>query len=129
MVERSGPETPQRRFILKALRLSARILAAAYIGFISLFAMDVLGQEGSWTDKALGLFIHLLPSLALLIGLIVAWKRERAGGIVFIGLAVLFTARFNTYRHPVNFLALSAPLFLIGGLFLVRAVLGGRQRP
>jgi len=129
VVERGGLETPQSRFILKALRCSARTLAAAYIGFISLFAMDVLGQEGSWIDKALGLLIHLLPSLALVAGLIVAWKRERAGGIVFIGLAVSFTAWFNTYRHPGNFLALSAPLFLIGGLFLVRAALGGKQRP
>lgn len=72
--------------------------------------------------------MHNLPSLILFIVLIVAWKREIVGGIVFIlaGLAYLALimigglrdANFEWYMLSYSFI-IAGPAFFIGILFLI----------
>jgi len=86
-----------------------RILAICYILFFSVFAFDV-PSEPQWL---LALFMHLIPSMVLLIITMVAWKRERLGGILF-GLAGIFMLLFY---HTVG---IALPAFVIGFLFLIK---------
>jgi hypothetical protein len=97
-----------------------RILAIIYILFISVFALDIFGQGYDFWEVMVGLFMHLIPSLILIVLIVVAWRRPKIGGILFIALAVMFTIAFNTYRELITLLLISGPLLLIGILFLLQ---------
>jgi len=81
-----------------------------FIGFISLFALDVFG-EPRWL---LALMMHLIPSLVLVLMTVVAWKREWVGGVLFmvVGAIGLITTDFES-------MIIALPLLVIGSLFLV----------
>lgn len=87
-----------------------RILAVLFIGFISMFTLDVLG-EPNWLPM---LFIHLIPSYFLIAITIVAWKHNQLGGFLFLaaGLALLIFIHLGTF-------IVWMPAFIIGILFLV----------
>jgi len=60
-----------------------RTLAILFILFLSLFSLDIFdGNYGFW-ETILGLFMHNIPSMVLLIILIISWKYELVGGIIF----------------------------------------------
>ena len=66
-----------------------RIICILAILFISLFAADSFeGDESIW-QKLLEFIIHLVPSFILVALLIIAWRWEFVGGIIFtlVGLA------------------------------------------
>ncbi|MFA6322707.1 MAG: hypothetical protein WCX71_04500 [Candidatus Buchananbacteria bacterium] len=94
-----------------------RILAIAYILFLALFALDVFAPNQSLLKSLMALAIHLAPNYLLIAALVVAWKREDIGGILFllIGLGFYFFFNANIYTA----LILIAPLLIIGGLFLI----------
>jgi hypothetical protein len=98
---------------------SARILAIVFILFISMFALDVFWEGYDFLYLVIALFMHLLPSLVLLLALIFVWKRPGTGGCIFMVLGVLMTLFFNTYREATSFLLISLPVFVIGGLFFL----------
>ena len=93
-----------------------RVLSILFIIFISLFALDVF-EEPQWF---LALIIHLIPSYILIAITIVAWKNEKAGGILFLlaGIALMFLARSGA-------LIVAAPPLVIGILFLGRKYFSG----
>jgi len=100
-----------------------RILGILFICFISLFSLDVFG-EYKFPEILLALFMHLLPSIILLVVLIVAWKWEKIGGWIFVAMGIIFTIFFNTYESFSGFFLISFPILIIGILFL----LNGRKR-
>ncbi|KQC15025.1 MAG: hypothetical protein APR63_04480 [Desulfuromonas sp. SDB] len=104
-----------------------RILAILYICFISLFALDAFSGEESFLEQIAGFIIHLIPSLVLILVLLIAWKKERMGGLLFILLSLAFTLFFNTYRNWVAFLFISVPVLAVGVLFTVSP--GGKVTP
>jgi len=87
---------------------SPRILAILFILFMSVFALDTLG-EPQWY---IGLFMHLIPSFILTFITVIAWKQERIGGILFLiaGCAMI------AYFHSIT---LFLPVFAVGILFLI----------
>jgi len=93
--------------IKKIIYWSPRVLAIAYIAFISIFALDVF-SEPQWY---LALFMHLIPSLILTVLTIIAWKREFIGGILFLVAGLVMTFFFHS-------LSLASPIFVIGALFI-----------
>lgn len=95
-----------------------RILGVLFIVFLGLFAMDVFSMTGSVMEKILGFLIHLTPSFILLTLLVLAWKREKVGGILFTMFAVLFALQFTRNFELSAFLLIIFPVFLIGVLFL-----------
>lgn len=99
-----------------------RVLAILFVVFISLFALDAFGEDGTIGEMMIGFLIHLIPSLILLGLLIVAWKCKTIGGWLFIIAGIIFTAFFETYGDVITFLIISGPLFLIGALFLFSAM-------
>ena len=115
-----------------------RVLAALFIAFISMFALDVFQEGGSPAHIATALLVHLLPSIVLLIALVLAWRWEWIGALVF-GVAGALMLYFTWGRlllpllsghlPPVlhsslaargfNSLILAGPTLLVALLFLV----------
>ncbi|HPG39616.1 MAG TPA: hypothetical protein PLP19_20365 [bacterium] len=112
---------------LKIWHWLPRILCILAILFISMFALDSFAP-GLTIWQQLGAFIiHLIPSLVLLIFLIVAWKWELVGGIVFIvtGLGLspfVFMLNYNRIHSIGMCLAIismiTIPFVIVGILFL-----------
>lgn len=82
-----------------------------------MFALDVFSENRGVWEIAIALVMHLIPTACILIALAVAWRWEIYGGIVFLGLGVVFLLVFGM-DHLFSKLMLSGPLFLIGILFL-----------
>jgi hypothetical protein len=95
-----------------------RIITIIFILFISLFALDVFSLEGSLGEKLTGFLYHLLPSFFLLIILVISYKNALLSGILFIVLGLIFTLRFQTYRHLLTLLLISLIPLIIGVLFI-----------
>ena len=75
-----------------------RVLSIAFILFISMFALDVFDEAHGFWQTAAALCMHLLPSFALVIMLVIAWRWEWVGVVVPLGLAGLFMARLIVFR-------------------------------
>ena len=101
----------------KFLYWSPRVLGVLSVLFISLFALDVFQTGTPFLQMLIGFSIHLMPSFLLLIFLIIAWKWEMVGGIVFI-LVSLVPFIFLSNLFWVNAM-LSAPFVLTGILFIL----------
>jgi hypothetical protein len=95
-----------------------RILTLLFAVFISLFAFDVFDQGYSFWETVLALLIHLIPTGILLLALVLSWRWEWIGGILFIGLGVFYLVAAQG-QHWLAYLLISGPLFLIGALFLL----------
>lgn len=114
---------------VRVLHWLPRIICILAILMISLFASDAFGP-GQTIWQQLGSFImNLIPSFILIIILIIAWKWEYAGGIIFmiLGVAVspfIFMVNHNRNRLPVgasivNVLIIALPFILVGILFMI----------
>ena len=96
-----------------------RVLTILFALFLSLFALDVFGEGLGFWQTALALFIHLIPTWIILIVLAVSWRWEWVGTILYVALGVLYAYFAVGRSHPEWTLVISAPLFLVGGLFLL----------
>lgn len=104
-----------------------RLISIAAIFFVSLFSLDVFSEHLSFWQQAEALAIHLLPSVALLIVLCIAWRYELLGGILFllVGLALSPFIFLGNYRMNNSvwlslavILAVTFPFVLAGALFI-----------
>ena len=112
----------------KILYWIPRILLIIAILFISLFALDSVSSERTFWQNATALLMNLIPSFVLLAALIIAWKWEYIGGIIFILIAVGFSPFIFTHNYAMNnsvwislgiILAITFPFFVVGILFIV----------
>ena len=101
-----------------------RLLGIAFAAFLGLFAADVFDLPLGPSEKALALLLHLVPSLLVLLGLALAWRREWIAALVFPLLAALHVALKLGQLHWSAYLVIDGPLILMGALFL----LSWRQR-
>lgn len=105
-----------------------RIIGIMAILFISLFALDAFTPGLSFWRQITGFFIHLIPSFVLTILLVVAWKWELTGGIVFtlIGLLMSPIVFSHNYRMNESFWlslgiisSITFPFIVVGLLFIL----------
>jgi hypothetical protein len=96
-----------------------RVLCLLFAGFISLFALDVFGEHRGFWDTARALLIHLIPTGILLVILLVSWRWEWIGALVFPGLGAFYLIAFWGRFHWSAYALISGPLFLLGILFLM----------
>jgi len=89
------------------------VLCILFAVFISLFAIDVFSEGYSFGETILALLIHLVPTCLVIIALVIAWRWEWVGAILFIALALFFLVSSGGESWII-----SGPLLLIGGLFL-----------
>ncbi len=101
-----------------------RILGIIFILFLMMFSLDVFELRLTGWQIVMGLLMHNIPTLFLLIILIISWKHEIVGGIVFI-LAGVFYIIMLTMQPTFEWymLAWSAiiagPSLLTGVLFFI----------
>jgi len=113
-----------KKKINKYLYWTPRILSIIFILFLTMFSLDVFSSDLSFWQIALGLFMHNIPTFILIAVLIISWKHEIIGGIVFI-LAGLFYIIILLMNSQLEWYMLSwsiliaGPAFLIGILFLI----------
>lgn len=106
---------------MKAFLLWApRALAVLFILVLALFAMDVFSMGADFWATLGGFFIHLIPSLILLVILVLSWRDALLGGLLFIITGTLFTIRFGTWQNWGLFAIISIPPVLIGLLFVAQ---------
>lgn len=106
----------------------ARIICILAILFVSLFAADAFAPGLSIWQQLGDFFMHLIPSFILITLLVIAWKWELIGGIIFaiigIGLSP-FIFNMNYHRnHSIStslfiILVITFPFFLVGILFII----------
>lgn len=102
----------------KIIHWAPRVGALLIIFFVGLFSLDVFGTGAPPLEVLAGFLIHNLPSIAMLLLLIFAWKRPVVGFVAFLIAAVAFAVLFvrDIYALP-NLLLFVLPILLIASLF------------
>ena len=105
----------------KVLYWFPRILSIIFILFLSVFSFDVFDSCNGFFDCALGLFMHNIPSIVLLILLIISWKHEIVGGIVFILAGALYMGMIlvRMLANPFEWYMLSYSMIIAGPAFVI----------
>lgn len=100
----------------KLLYWTPRILAILAILIMMVFSMDCFEMGGK--DAWICLVMHNIPAFIIIIVLIIAWKWELIGGILF---AVAFIAAgifFKSFTgNPASLIVIS-PFLVVGILFI-----------
>lgn len=85
--------------------------------FLAMFALEAFSHErGVWASVP-EFFVHLLPPLALVGVVLLAWRRPWLGAVVFLVLAAIYA--LVTLDHPRWIAAIAGPLGLVGLLYLL----------
>ncbi len=105
-----------------------RILCILAIAFVSLFALDAFSPNLTFWQQMGAFFMHLIPSFVLLALLIVAWKKELVGGILFIIIGLGLSPFVFTHNYQMNhsvmmslgiIMTITIPFAIVGLLFLI----------
>jgi hypothetical protein len=95
-----------------------RVLSVAFVLFLSLFALDVFAEYTGWI-LIWALLMHLLPSLILLGVVIISWKHDLAGAIIFLGFAVFYVCAAGLGRPWTWYAFISGPALIVAALFFI----------
>lgn len=96
----------------KTIYWASRGFAILFILFTAMFALDL--KLFSWS----ALFMHLLPSLILLVILLISWWQEKIGGILWILSAMVYMVFVWGAVDWLAYLLIAGPAVVIGILFL-----------
>ena len=95
----------------KWLFWTPRVLGILFSLFISLFALDVFG-EYAFPEVLVALFMHLVPTFIFVIILIIAWKKEKVGGVLYILLGIVYIIVTKGRMDFDSYLIIIGPLSL-----------------
>jgi hypothetical protein len=105
--------------VKKLLFWTPRVICILFAGFLTIFSADVFNEAKGFRDIAIGLLMHNIPVFGMIAVLILSWKREWIGGILFIALGITYIAwGWGKFVWYVYFL-IAGPLFLLGLLFII----------
>ena len=99
----------------KLLQWSPRILGILVCLFLALFSLDAFGPGKTFAQAIADFFIHLTPVLILLAVVVVAWRWELVGALVFTGVAMAYAYIARTHLSWIPIIA--GPLLIVGILF------------
>lgn len=86
-------------------------------------SFDVFTEDATSLEIFGGFIIHNIPTFIIITALIIAWKKPRIGGILFIVVGILL-AILTTRNIELDFyfiltiLTIPLPAFIIGGFYL-----------
>jgi hypothetical protein len=122
---------------LRILYWSPRIICILAILFISMFAIDAFGPEKTMWQQLGDFLLHLVPSFVLTAVLVLAWKWEFLGGIIFIVIGFvlsIFVFMLNYNRnHSIGtslgeVLIITFPFLVVGALFVISHFMKKKNR-
>lgn len=105
-----------------------RILCILAILFVSMFALDAFAPGLTIWQQLAGFAMHLVPSYILITLLVIAWKWEYIGGIIFVFIGLLTSPFVFNLNYNMNhsvwmslsiILMITFPFVVVGILFLV----------
>ena len=107
-----------------------RVLLIIMTIFIAILSFDGVDFNQSFWDTFLVILERFIPTIALIVILIVAWKRENIGGVLLmlssIGFIIFLYYKIDDFMIG-TYISVGIP-FLIGALFVVNHYyLGGKQ--
>ena len=115
------------RKTIRIIHWLPRVICILAMFFISLFAADSFSPELTFWQQITGFLMHLIPSFILTAILVVAWKWEFVGGIIFtvlgVGLSpIIFMKNYNM-NHSIEMslgiiFTITIPFVLVGILFI-----------
>ncbi len=112
----------------KFLHWTPRILGILAILFISMFTLDAFDPNKTFWQQFADFMMHMIPSFALIAFLVIAWKWELAGGIIFILIGLGFSPIIYMHNYQMNdsvwmslkvLLFITFPFILVGILFVL----------
>jgi len=103
-----------------------RILGLMLFVFIGMFALDAFEPGASALEQAGHFAVHLIPALAVLLVVMVGWKRPVIAGSLLLALALTYAIWVSQRLDWI--MAISGPVGLIGVLFILSKVIQ-RQVP
>ena len=104
-----------------------RVLGILYILFLSMFALDVFGEQLSVGQTMIALAMHLIPSAVMIAAVAIAWRWPAIGGLIFIAAGLVYSLTMGLH-HPSWIAIIAGPVFVIGALFLSGRALRDPQR-
>ncbi|MEY2925381.1 MAG: hypothetical protein RLZZ337_1931 [Bacteroidota bacterium] len=113
---------------VKVLHWTPRIICILAILFISLFALDSFSPDLTIWQQIGAFLLHLIPSFVLIFVLIVAWKWEFIGGIIFTLIGLGFSPVIFLHNYKMNqsvwislsiILFITMPFIIVGILFIM----------
>lgn len=122
-------------FSKRTLFWAPRVLTIVFIAFLSLFALDVFdGHLGFW-QTVLALTMHLIPVFVLIAALILAWRWEWIGAVLYAAAGLLYVTWVVSASRPIPpavrviwISMIAGPAFVIAGLFLANWLKRGELR-
>ena len=110
----------------KLLYWIPRILAIIAILFMMMFSLDCFESGG--TDALICILMHNIPAFIIILVLVVAWKWELIGGILFIIAFFAGSIYFNGFGKNWGAMIVMLPFLFTGILFLTHYFLYLRQK-
>ena len=113
---------------IKIMHWTPRILCILAILFLEMFAIDSFDSRYTIGEMLLAFLMHSIPAIVLTGFLILAWKKELIGGIIFILIGAGFTPFIFMHNYAMNqsvwislsiVLMLNIPFILIGWFFII----------
>ncbi len=112
----------------RVLRWTPRVMCMIFALFVSIFALDVFGEGLGFWQTIQALLIHLIPTFFIVIVLLISWRWQLVGGVIFSALGILYLVG-SWGRFPwLTYVMISGPLLLIGVLFLINWAMKSKSR-
>ena len=102
----------------KFLHWTPRILSILFVALLFLFSLDGFGQLAGW-QLVLGTLIHLAIPVIVLVGVIVAWKRDLVGAVIFFFFVIYYVFMAGFDRPWSWYVSISGPAAIVGILYLL----------
>lgn len=123
--------------ILKLFHWLPRIICILAILFVSMFAFDAFVPDLTIWQQFGDFLIHLIPSYILIAFLVIAWKWEFIGGIIFMMLGLGLSPFIFMLNHSRNqfsigvslgiVMMITLPFILTGILFIINYFLKKKE--
>jgi hypothetical protein len=111
----------------KALYWIPRIFTILAILFMMMFSIDVFSGNEPLGRKLLGFLMHNIPVWILIGILIVAWRWEFIGGMLFVMAFIAGSLFFRSFSGNPGSLTVLVPFLITGILFILHYYLYRRR--
>jgi hypothetical protein len=120
----------------KIIQWLPRILCILAIAFIELFALDSFDPRLTLYQQILEFTMHSIPAVILVLFLVIAWKWDLIGGILFVLTGIGFSPLVYTMNYRMNhsvgmslgiILVITFPFIVVGVLFVISHFLKKRS--